>query len=136
MGLLDQLTGALGGVVGQGKGGGANAMLLQGLVSMLGKPGALGTLTSAFQSNGLGNVLQSWVGTGDNLPISPDQLRGVLGSGTVTELASKAGMDENDAASSLSTMLPQVIDKLTPDGKVPSQNDLGGLASSLGKLLH
>ena len=79
MGALDQLGGALGGALGQGKNAGVSAVLLQQLIAMLSKPGALANLTSAFQGAGLGNVLHSWVGTGQNLPISADQVTKVLG---------------------------------------------------------
>ena len=86
MGLLDQIGGAVGGALGgQGKGG-VQAVLLQQLIAMLSKPGALSNLTQSFQSAGLGNILQSWIGTGQNLPISADQVRKVLGSGTVADL--------------------------------------------------
>lgn len=135
MGIMDQVGGALGGVLGQGGKAGANAALLQQVVSMLSKPGALNDLIGAFQKQGLGNVVQSWIGTGENLPISGDQLQKVLGPGVLAGLASKAGMGEADAAGKLSGLLPQVIDKLSPGGKTPASNDLGGMLSSVSKLL-
>lgn len=135
MGLLDQIGGAVGGVMGQGGQGGANAVLLQQLVAMLSKPGALGNLASAFQGAGLGNVLQSWLGNGQNLPISGDQVRQVLGSGTVADMAKSAGIGEADASNALAGLLPQVMDKLSPDGNLPSQGNLSGALSSLGKML-
>jgi uncharacterized protein YidB (DUF937 family) len=135
MGVLDQLGGAVGSVLGQGKGAGASAVLLQQLIAMLSKPGALGELTSKFQSAGLGNILQSWISTGQNLPISGDQIRQVLGAGTVADLAKKAGIGESDTTGALASLLPQVIDKLSPGGKVPAANDLGAALASLGKLL-
>ena len=135
MSMLDNLGGALGGVLGQGKGAGVSAVLLQQLIAMLSKPGALANLTKAFQSAGLGNVLQSWIGTGQNLPISADQVREVLGSGTIADLAKKAGIGESETSSALASLLPQVIDKVTPGGNVPAQNELGGAFASLGKLL-
>ncbi len=116
MGLMDQVTGALGGALGEAKGGGVNAILVQQLISMLSKPGALTNLIGAFQSNGLGNVVQSWLGTGANLPIQPAQLTQVLGSGTIGELSRKAGISEPETANALSGLLPQVIDKLSPGG--------------------
>jgi uncharacterized protein YidB (DUF937 family) len=134
MGLLDQLGSAVGGALGQGKGGGVNAVLLQQLIAMLSKPGALTNLVSAFQGAGLGNVVQSWLGTGQNLPISADQVQKVLGSGTVADLAKKAGIGEADASSALAGLLPQVIDKLSPGGNLPGQGDLGGALASLGKM--
>ena len=135
MGVLDQFGGAVGSVLGQGKGAGVSAVLLQQLIAMLSKPGALANLTNAFQSAGLGNILQSWIGTGQNLPISADQVGKVLGSGTVADLAKKAGIGESETTSALASLLPQVIDKVSPGGNVPAQNDLGGALASLGKLL-
>jgi uncharacterized protein YidB (DUF937 family) len=133
--VLDQLGGAVGSVLGQGKGAGVSAVLLQQLIAMLSKPGALSDLTSKFQSAGLGNILQSWISTGQNLPISGDQIRQVLGAGTVADLAKKAGIGESDTTGALASLLPQVIDKLSPGGKVPAANDLGAALASLGKLL-
>lgn len=135
MGVLDQFGDAVGSVLGQGKGAGVSAVLLQQLIAMLSKPGALSELTSKFQSAGLGNVLQSWIGAGQNLPISADQITKVLGSGTVAELAKKAGIGESETTSALASLLPQVIDKVSPGGNVPAQHDLGGALASLGKLL-
>ena len=130
MGILDQVTDKLGG----GKGGGIQAVLLQQLVGYLSKPGALGNLAQSFQRNGLGNVLQSWIGTGQNLPISASQVQQVLGNDVVSDMAGKAGLDVPETADALSGMLPQVVDKLSPDGKEPSSNQLGGLLSSVGKM--
>jgi uncharacterized protein YidB (DUF937 family) len=109
-------------------------MLLQQVVAMLCKPGALGNLMGAFQQNGLGHIAQSWLGTGQNLPISADQVKQVLGGGTVAELAQKSGLGEHETASALSGLLPQVIDKISPNGQAPAANDLGGLLSSVGKM--
>ena len=138
MGLLDQISGAVGGMLGQGQagaqgGGGANRGLLQQVIGMLGTPGALGNITKGFHGAGLDNVLQSWVGTGENLPITGDQVKQVLGQGNVADLGARAGLNESDTSNALAGMLPQVIDKLTPDGKLPSQGDL---SSVLGKIFH
>lgn len=104
MGLLDQVSGALGGVLGQGKNAGVSGILLQQLVSMLSQPGGLSNLTSAFQKAGLGNIVQSWISGGQNLPISPDQVKTVLGSGTVANLAKSAGIGETETTSLLSSL--------------------------------
>nr|WP_129642911.1 YidB family protein [Peristeroidobacter agariperforans] len=137
MGLLDQISGAVGGMLGQGQAGaqgsGVNSGLLQQVIGMLGTPGAMSNITKGFHGAGLDNVLQSWVGTGQNLPITGDQVKQVLGSGNVADLGARAGLSESDASNQLAGMLPQVIDKLTPDGKLPSQSDL---SSVLGKLTH
>src|SRR5688572_1412477 len=102
MGLLDQISGAMQG--GAGKSGGAQGLLLQQLVGMLNKPGGLNNLMGAFQGAGLGNVVQSWVSTGQNMPISPDQVRSVLGEDTVSDLAQRAGMDESTTTNTLSSL--------------------------------
>ena len=139
MGLFDQISNAVGGALGQGQTGGAAGgnlatALLPLLLSMLRQPGALENITKGFQGAGLGNVLQSWVGTGQNLPISADQVKQVLGAGNVADLGARAGLNESDASNALAGLLPQVIDKITPDGKLPSEGDLGSTLSSLGKL--
>lgn len=141
MGLLDQIGGALGGALGQGQagqaaGGGLVAALLPQLISMLSQPGAMSNLTNAFQGAGLGNVLQSWLGTGQNLPISGDQVKQVLGSGTLANLAKSAGVSEGETSNALAGLLPQVIDKLSPGGNMPAQGDLGSALSGLSKLFH
>jgi uncharacterized protein YidB (DUF937 family) len=138
MGLLDQIGGALGGALGQGQSGGAAggglvAALLPQVLAMLRQPGALDNLVNGFRSAGLENVLQSWLGNGQNLPISADQVKQVLGSGNVADLGARAGVNESDASNALAGMLPQLIDKLTPNGKLP-QGDLGATLSSLGSL--
>lgn len=139
MGLLDQIGGAVGGVLGQGQAGaqsGASSGLLQQVIGMLSKPGAMSNITNAFHSAGLDNVLQSWIGTGKNLPISGDQVKQVLGTGNVADLGARAGLNESDTSNALAGMLPQVIDKLTPDGKLPSEGDLSSKLSSMGKLFQ
>ena len=133
MGLLDQVTGAIGGMAG-GTQGGVQAVLLQQLIAMLSKPGALSNLMAAFQQAGLGNIVQSWIGTGQNLPISGAQVQQVLGTGTLSEMAKHAGVAMPDAATALAGLLPQVVDKISPNGQAPAGNDLGGLLSSVGKL--
>ena len=132
MGILDQAIGALGGA----SGGGAKAILMQQVIAYLSKPGALNNLTASFQQAGLGNILQSWLGSGQNLPISPSQVQQVLGSDALGQIAKKANIGEQDAASQLSSLLPQVIDKIFSDrGTAPSSDALGGLLGSVGKLL-
>jgi uncharacterized protein YidB (DUF937 family) len=134
MGILDQVGGALGNLGGGGAKAGVSAILLQQVIAYLSKPGALGSLTAAFQQHGLGNIVQSWLGSGQNLPISADQVKQVLGAGTLESMAQKAGVAMPEAASVLAGLLPQVIDKVSPGGTAPSSNDLGGLLSSVGKM--
>jgi uncharacterized protein YidB (DUF937 family) len=92
-------------------------------------------LIQKFTDAGLAQHVQSWVGTGTNLPISAEQIQNVLGSGQIAALAKQFGLSESVAAGGLSQMLPQVVDHLTPNGAV--QNDLvqEGLGLLKGKLL-
>jgi uncharacterized protein YidB (DUF937 family) len=144
MGLLDSVIGAaLGGGQGGAQGGG-NAALINMVLGMLtgggGGPsgaaqggGGLGDLIAQFQRSGMGDVVGSWVSTGENQPISPDQLGNVLGADKIAGMASQLGMNQGDLLGQLSQMLPQMVDKLTPNGQVPQQVDVGGL--DLGGLL-
>jgi uncharacterized protein YidB (DUF937 family) len=103
-------------------------------MGLLGGKGGLQNLISQFGAKGLGDVIGSWVSTGKNLPISPDQLQGVLGNDAVKNIASKLGMDTKSVTSQLSNLLPQVVDKLTPDGKVPEGDIMSKGMDMLGGL--
>ncbi|PLR28867.1 hypothetical protein SGCZBJ_00015 [Caulobacter zeae] len=120
MSLLDNLMGALGG---QGD--------LAETVKSLGVTGGVGGLVDAFQKGGLSEVAQSWVSSGQNLPVSPEQIQAVLGSGVVGQFAEKLGVDPQTAAAKLSEILPGLVDKLTPGGKLPDE----GLGGAVGDLL-
>ena len=85
------------------------------------QPGGLSGLVQQFHDKGLGGLVSSWVSTGQNLPISADQIQHVLGSDQVKELAAKAGISPDAAGSHLAQLLPMLIDKLTPNGQVPVQ---------------
>ena len=146
MGLLDSVIGAAGAMMGGqqrqqpqegglagmlGGLGGASGLgaLLPVVVGMLandGKLGGLGGLMEKFNNAGLGDAAKSWVGTGENAPISGDQIGQVLGGDMMGELASTLGMSQGDAAGSLAQMLPGLIDQLTPNGQAP----VGGLGNS------
>ena len=148
MGLFDSVVGAVqGGGNAQAQGGlggiigslANNPQMLQAITAMLandGSQGGLGGLMEKFQQAGLGDVLGSWIGSGENRPISGDQISQALGPDTISDLASKFGLN-GDTASQLSQILPGLIDKLTPHGQAPS----GGLGNStdlmgmLGRLL-
>lgn len=129
MGLLDSITQIAGQALASS--GNGQSGLLQGILGMVSQqPGGLAGLIQAFQSKGLGDVAASWVGTGANLPISPDQLQNVLGSDAVSSLASKFGLSSEDVSGRLSELLPQVVDKLTPNGQVED-----GASLDMGKAL-
>lgn len=118
---------------------GDNSGLLESIIGMISNPqsGGLSGLIEKISAGGLGDQVASWVGKGENLPISAEQLQAVLGSSFVQGLAEKFGINTADVAGSLSSLLPQVIDKLTPDGQVPGDNNLleaslAGLTSLFG----
>jgi uncharacterized protein YidB (DUF937 family) len=118
MGLLD---GLLEGVAGKLSGGeGTNPLL--GIIGNLlsgSQGGGLAGLIQSFNSKGLGDIVSSWVGTGENLPISGQQIQEVLGSGQIQQMAEKLGTSSADVSGGLAGLLPQLIDKLTPDGSIP-----------------
>jgi len=134
--MLEQLLkGALQGLTG---GQSASSPLLQIAATLLNNGsqfGGLPGLIQQFQRAGLDSHVSSWVSTGQNLPISPEQLTQVLGSGHVQQMAQQAGMDPQALSGQLAQLLPQMIDKLTPHGQAPS----GGVEDALGmlgKLMH
>jgi uncharacterized protein YidB (DUF937 family) len=128
MDLMDSLKSAIGG-------GNQQNDLMSTVMGLLGGQGGLNNLIGQFASKGLGDIINSWVGTGNNVPVSGDQLHNVLGKDTISQLASKVGMDSNAFTSQLSNLLPQVVDKLTPDGKVPEGDIMSKGMDLLGGLL-
>jgi uncharacterized protein YidB (DUF937 family) len=126
VGLLDSVLGSL------GSGGSGNA-LLDGVISMVNNPehGGLEGLVAAFRDKGLAGVVDSWVSTGGNLPISADEITHVLGSDRLGSLARGLGLSQGDLSSRLTELLPQVVDRLTPQGQVPDAGALGDLLGSL-----
>jgi uncharacterized protein YidB (DUF937 family) len=137
MGLLDSILGSVvGGALGGGQGGGGNADLLRAVVGMLGHDapgGGLAGMVSKAQQSGLGDVVGSWIGGGQNMPVSADQLGGILHSDVVGNLARQFGQSHGDILSQLTQILPQVVDKLTPQGSMP-QGGLGSVSDLLGAL--
>ncbi len=134
MGLLDSVIGALGGA--QGGVGTGQGDALQAIIAMLAQGngpggGGLGGLMQQFQQGGLGDLVASWVGTGQNLPVSPTQLQDVLGSDMLSQFAQQLGLSQGQAADQLSQLLPQVVDRLTPNGQLPDPGGLGDLGSVL-----
>ncbi len=128
MGLLGQLAG---GLLGGGGGGGA-AGLAGALFSMIeNQPGGLSGLVQSFQNKGLGDVVNSWVGTGANQPISPAQVHSALGADAISAMAAKLGVSPDVAASGLSQLLPSVVDKLTPNGTVPDHSSVMSMGLSV-----
>ena len=112
-GLSDVLKGGLGGLL---AGGAAGSIL----------SGGLGDLMKQLQQGGQGDAANSWVGKGQNKPISPGDLASALGADQIDAIASQSGMSRDDLLRGLSQYLPDVIDHLTPDGRLPDANELHG----------
>jgi uncharacterized protein YidB (DUF937 family) len=108
--LGDLLRGTLGGVLG----GAAAGTVLNG---------GLGGLLKQFQENGQGDVAHSWIGTGPNKTISEGDLSSALGGDTLNTLSQQTGMGRDDLLEGLRQYLPRFVDQLTPDGRVPSEDE-------------
>jgi uncharacterized protein YidB (DUF937 family) len=111
--------------------------LLQAALSMLannGQTGGLSGLVERFQEAGLGNAVSSWIGTGQNVPITGAQVQQALGEGQLQQISEESGLPQNEAADSLSEILPNLVDKLTPAGHIP-QGGLGNMSSLLEHFL-
>ncbi len=120
MSLLDQVVGALAG----GESGGST--LLQTVLQLVNNPqtGGLEGLIRSFQQGGLGDIVNSWVAKGQNLPVSGEQIESVLGGSVLQDLAAQLGVSPQQASGSLADVLPQLIDQMTPNGEVPQGGDL------------
>lgn len=132
MGLLDSVAGALTGQQG-GAGGGDLLGAVIGMLANGSSVGGLGGLAEKFRQGGAGDVMSSWIGTGENLPLSPGQLQDVLGSDLLGQLAQQFGLNSDDLAAQLTQVLPQAVDQATPDGRLP-EGGLGDIGALLGKL--
>jgi uncharacterized protein YidB (DUF937 family) len=137
MGILDDVLGKeAGGLAGMAM---KNPQVMSAIFSLLsskqgsiGGPGGLAGLVQAFQGQGMGDMISSWISTGPNPPASADHITKALGPDTLSQFAAKAGIPQGEAGGLLAGLLPMVIDQLTPQGKVPQANDL---ESTLGSLL-
>ena len=130
MGLFDSVLSAVSSHLQQQ---GGLATVLSSLLANNGELGGLSGLIQKFNQAGLGDVISSWIGKGQNLPISADQLSAVVGQGTLDKAASQSGLDASQLASQLAVLLPGLIDRLTPDGSAP-QGGLGNTGDLLGML--
>ena len=110
-GLGDIIKGPLGGLI---AGGAAGSVL----------SGGLGDLLNQLQQGGHGETANSWVGKGENKPIAPGDLANALGADQIQSLSAQSGLSRDELLSGLSQYLPQVVDHLTPDGRLPTENEL------------
>lgn len=130
-GLSDVLGGMLGGTGGGAGAGGLGSVLGGVLAGGSGGAGGLGALLEQFQRAGFGEQASSWVSTGANLPLPPEAVGQVLGEDTLAQIARQAGVSEAEAGAGLAQLLPDVIDRVTPDGQAP---DLDQLVASVADL--
>ena len=135
MGLLDKIISMASGSLSADSGQGG---MLDQLLNTINNPsiGGIPGLIEKFQNGGLGEVVSSWIGTGENQPVSGDQITNTLGADKIKDIAASLGVSDTEAADGLASILPQLIDKLTPDGQVPEGNALQeGLLSLVQKIM-
>ncbi len=123
MGLLDQLAGnVLSGVLGNIQQQHAQNPLVGAAMNLIQQNGGVPGLIAKFEQSGLGSQAASWVSTGANQGINADQLKQVLGSGAIGQIASQLGLDHGQVSGGLAQLLPQLIDQMTPNGQVPANH--------------
>jgi uncharacterized protein YidB (DUF937 family) len=125
--LAAKATGGLGGLLGGGgtaaptPSGGGQPQSSQPQGGLL---GGLAGLVQQFQQNGHGDVINSWIGSGQNQPIAPEQLHQALGPEAVSNLSRMTGVSGQDLVAELSRVLPGIVDKLTPQGRIPDHAEM------------
>ncbi len=133
MGLFGNLVG---GLVGQAMGGGVKGKVVQAMVDqVMNSEKGLSGVVEQFDANGLGELVNSWIGTGQNASVSPEQVEKGFGLDMIRNIATEAKADEESVKTELSDLLPGLIDQLTPDGQLPGNIDIGSVTSVLGSLL-
>lgn len=124
MGLFDSVAGAV-----LGKLGGQQGGMAQIALDMFNQNGGLSGVLDKFKAGGLGDAAASWVGKGENMPVSAEQISSVLGSGAIADMAARFGIDPETLSAQIAQHLPTVVDKMTPNGEVTEGS--GGLLSSV-----
>jgi len=121
MALFDDLVGQAAKAL-SGSASGVHSGILGEVGSLIGANGGSGlqSLLTQFQEKGMGDAVASWIGAGQNLPISAEQLQSVLGSAQVAAIAEKVGISPADASNALAKMLPEVVNHVTPNGQLPA----------------
>jgi uncharacterized protein YidB (DUF937 family) len=111
-----------------------HATALTAIMAYINSPqvGGIAGLQSMFQQGGLGNIVSSWIGNGQNLPVSASQLQNVLHGGALQQAAQQAGMDPSALTGVMSSLLPHLVDKLSPNGQVPDASALQKMLQGLG----
>ena len=125
-GLGGLLSGGLGGLLGglMGGGGGDTRAMPNQDQAHTAMSNGLEELLQRFQQNGYGDIVNSWIGTGQNRPIAPDQLQQALSPETVDELSQQTGVPRHEVLSELSQALPTMVDRFTPQGRIPDEEEM------------
>jgi uncharacterized protein YidB (DUF937 family) len=134
MGFLDELKGGLSGKLFSG---GDKNKLFESIMGLVNNPqtGGLSGLVQMFKDKGIGDAMSSWISTGKNLPVSAEQIKQALGADQIQQISNNVGVSQEEASNGLAGLLPEIIDKLTPDGEVPESNMITqGLNMLKGKL--
>ena len=97
----------------------AQGDLLSGIMGMVDRAGGFPALLQQLKDSGLAEQVASWVGTSENQPVSGDQIKDALGQENIEQIAQQAGIEPEHASTGLAQLLPQIIDKLTPNGQMP-----------------
>jgi len=122
-------------VVGGGHAGVGDAEQQKGvagaLMNMIQQHGGVGGLTDHLRNNGLGQQVDSWISTGQNQPVDPQQVQAGLGQDGIQNIAQKAGINPQLAAGIAAIVLPMIVDRLTPNGQVPQGGGLGGMLGGI-----
>lgn len=136
MGLFDQLAGqVLNQFGGQQQDSAPPGELLGSVMGMIGSSGGFAALVQKFKDSGLESQVASWIGTGENQPVSSGQIQDALGNETLQNIARQVGINPESAAAGLAQYLPQIINELTPNGQIPHEDLLqAGLGMLKGKL--
>jgi uncharacterized protein YidB (DUF937 family) len=113
MGLFDSLAGSV-----LGKLGGERGTMVQIAMDLLNKHGGVSGVLEKFKQNGFATLVDSWVGNGPNLPITAAQVASVFGNAEISQMAAKFGISADSLTGKIAEHLPEVVNKLTPDGKV------------------
>ena len=131
MGLLD-VVGSL--IEKENAGGQQQSVLTAAMEFVNQQPGGLNGLVQQFETQGVGGVIQSWIGNGPNQAVSGDTIQNVLGSGAISDLAGKLGVSPEQASTVLAQVLPHIVNNATPNGEVPAggQLDTSNVLSAIG----
>lgn len=124
MGLLDSIAGTV-----LGKLGGEQGSITQVAMDLFNQNGGLNGILEKFKENGLGETAASWVGNGENISISAEQISSVLGNGAIADMAAKFGINPDTLSAQIAEHLPTLVDKLTPNGEAPAES--GNLLSTV-----